>query len=366
MKKLIIISAILVNAYASPTPTPSFNCKYAKTRAEKFICSNLFVADLDVRMALTYRKIVKLYPSKASVMRKRQAIWMRNRDNCTNNFQGKDDFSSCIKYIYNKRIEELEHIIPQKLNQTDSRIYYKKGNKAYRAGNYYESMNYFTKAYNASDNYIDKIRALGAMSVNSMKQNNYLVARRYAKIILRIDSTNDFARDIINQCEPYIKRYEKKKSSKSVTHLSSSSNSYKTINQDGCSQEKPILACSPSERDNKAFSMCAITMGGCEVAIKTLKNSTQRLASSQACSALSSKLIGQKYELDDVLGGLFVDGLNEIANSSFESDDKFINFMGVIFAGGALVGKAVQLDKCRIKAKKICTRKYNNWKYNCR
>lgn len=142
-----------------------------------------------------------------------------------------------------------------------------------------------------------------------------------------------------------------------------SSSSYKS--NSGCSKEKPVLSCSPSEKDTKAFAMCAVAMGGCEVAINELDSSGERIAASQACSLMSSELMGHKHDLNDMLEGFFVDGLAEAAKSSLESDNILINFLGVGLAGGAIVGKAMQLDKCIAQSKKICTKEYNDWKYNC-
>lgn len=142
-----------------------------------------------------------------------------------------------------------------------------------------------------------------------------------------------------------------------------SSSNYKS--NSGCSKEKPVLACSPSEKDTKSFAMCAVAMGGCEVAINELSSSGERMAASQACSLLSSELMGHKHDLNDMLEDFFVDGLAEAAKSSLESDNILVNFLGVALAGGAIVGKAVQLDNCIAQSKEICTKEYNDWKYNC-
>lgn len=127
--------------------------------------------------------------------------------------------------------------------------------------------------------------------------------------------------------------------------------------------KKPVLACSPYERDDKAFSMCAISMGGCEVAVQYVENSNDRYVASQACALMSSELMGQKYTLDDMLGTFFVDALGEEAENQF---DKGNAFFGFLLATGTVVGKSAQLQQCVQNAKRNCTKEYDEWKRNCR
>ncbi len=150
----------------------------------------------------------------------------------------------------------------------------------------------------------------------------------------------------------------------SAGNSSSTSSKYVNTYSGECSDSsKPVLACSPDERDQKAFTMCAISMGGCAVAVQQINNTNDRYLASQACSALSSELMGQKYTLDDMLGTFFVDAMSEEAKSQF---DKGNTFFGFLLAAGTAVGKSVQLEQCVQNAKRNCTKEYNEWRHKCR
>jgi len=151
-----------------------------------------------------------------------------------------------------------------------------------------------------------------------------------------------------------------KASKEKSTHSSTYVNAYSGECRNA---DKPVLACSPSERDEKAFSMCAISMGGCEVAVNQLNSENERYVASQACAALSAELIGQKYTLDDMLGTFFVDSMSEGAKSQFDQGN---NFFGFLLAAGTVIGKAAQLDQCIVNAKRNCTKEYDTWRRNCR
>lgn len=336
MKKLIVFLLMSLNLVASP----SFNCKYASNRAENFICSNLFVADLDVRMALTYRKIVKVYPSKAKGMRKKQKIWMKERNNCTNNFQGKDNFYSCIKYVYNKRIRELETSVPDKLNQTDSRIFYKSGNRKYRRGLYYSSMNYFIKAYNISDNYIDKIRALGAMAVNSKKQGNYVLALKYAELIFKIDSTNTFASDIKGECKKYIARYERSNKSYASSNKNYSSSS-SSANYSNSSSDECVGKCFI-----KALGTEACSAGVEKIAKSSLNTNAYGFLTGPSCELTVSKLLGSKTTGEDLALAAFTGILSD---ANIDSDSGMENFFGYLARGASILIRVGQLNECTEK-----------------
>lgn len=145
---------------------------------------------------------------------------------------------------------------------------------------------------------------------------------------------------------------------------SSSSSTYVNAHHGECSDsKKPVLACAPYERDDKAFSMCAVSMGGCEVALRYIDNANDRYVASQACAALSSGLMGQKYTLDDMLGTFFVDSLEEEAKNQF---DKGNAVFGFLLAAGTAIGKSAQLQQCMQNAKRNCIKEYDEWKRNCR
>jgi len=151
----------------------------------------------------------------------------------------------------------------------------------------------------------------------------------------------------------------------SVYHKYNSSNG-NTNSTKGCSQSsKPILACSPSERDNKAFAMCAVSMGGCKIAVGLVDSTNERYVASQVCSAYSKELMGQKYTLNDMLGTFFVDAVNNYADEQLNSDDIWSQGFGFLLKVGTTGAKIQQFNQCINNAKRNCQSKYTEWQHNC-
>ena len=133
-----------------------------------------------------------------------------------------------------------------------------------------------------------------------------------------------------------------------------------------CSTEMPSLACSPENRKDKAFAMCAMVMGGCEVVTNQLEEMGQRYAAGQVCNAMTSELSGQQYDVNAMLNSFVTDSLSEGARSALKSDNPFVQFfVGLPLAATSLVIKAQQFDQCVSQASQNCSRLYNEWKSNC-
>jgi len=83
----------------------SFNCKKAKFRVEKTICSNQRFSDLDDLLAFSYKTALANTRNKRS-LRRAQRSWLYKRNRCRTN--------RCIKHAYRSRISELKKLAGNK------------------------------------------------------------------------------------------------------------------------------------------------------------------------------------------------------------------------------------------------------------
>lgn len=133
-----------------------------------------------------------------------------------------------------------------------------------------------------------------------------------------------------------------------------------------CTTEMPSLACSPENKKDKAFAMCAMVMGGCEVVANKLEERGQRYAAGQVCNAMTSELSGQQYDVNAMLNSFVVDSISEGARSALKSDNVLVQFfVGMPLAVTSVAIKAQQFDQCISQASQNCSRLYNEWKSNC-
>ncbi len=78
------------------TARPSFDCRQARNSAERSICSDPGLADLDVQMARRYARMQNNIDGRpAEILRDEQRAWLRRRDACTT--------SACIRALYETR-----------------------------------------------------------------------------------------------------------------------------------------------------------------------------------------------------------------------------------------------------------------------
>ena len=78
------------------TARPSFDCRQARNNAERSICSDPGLADLDVQMARRYARMQNNIDGRpAEILRDEQRAWLRRRDACAT--------SACIRALYETR-----------------------------------------------------------------------------------------------------------------------------------------------------------------------------------------------------------------------------------------------------------------------
>lgn len=78
------------------TARPSFDCRQARNNAERSICSDPGLADLDVQMARRYARMQNNIDGRpAEILRDEQRAWLRRRDACATN--------ACIRALYETR-----------------------------------------------------------------------------------------------------------------------------------------------------------------------------------------------------------------------------------------------------------------------
>lgn len=78
------------------TARPSFDCRQARNSAERSICSDQTLADLDVQMARRYARMQNnIDGRRAEILRDEQRAWLRRRDACAT--------SACIRALYETR-----------------------------------------------------------------------------------------------------------------------------------------------------------------------------------------------------------------------------------------------------------------------
>lgn len=79
---------------------PSFDCSLAKTSIEKLICSNAELANLDYKLAQSYKQNMKLTPEdKKAEEIATQRAWLKTRTDCTN--------VDCLINMYAERDKDL-------------------------------------------------------------------------------------------------------------------------------------------------------------------------------------------------------------------------------------------------------------------
>jgi uncharacterized protein YecT (DUF1311 family) len=88
----------------SGSASPSFNCRYARTRGEISVCRDAELASLDRRMASQYyRAVGSANAGQREALRTSRNAFLRKRDRCTS--------SSCVSAAYKERIGEIGAIM---------------------------------------------------------------------------------------------------------------------------------------------------------------------------------------------------------------------------------------------------------------
>ena len=101
----VLCALVVAAAGEAQTTRPSFDCSKAETDAEKLICGDDDLAELDARMARVYEKALENYPAdELSNLKAYQRGWAKGRDECWKD----DDLRKCLELAYRTRIAELQ------------------------------------------------------------------------------------------------------------------------------------------------------------------------------------------------------------------------------------------------------------------
>lgn len=178
--------------------SPSYSCSDATHDVEKIICNNDFLSDMDNQIAAAYKNVMNSTQDEQEKysIKQDQIAWIKQRNNCSFDYQGTDDTYECVKAAYRSRQNQLLEI--SQLEESTAHELYRKGNTAHREGNYYLALRYFHEAFDYATDNVEKVRVLGALAQLSKEEGNITLAKGYAEKILEIDETSKFAIAIID------------------------------------------------------------------------------------------------------------------------------------------------------------------------
>lgn len=104
---LALLAVTLLLPWQNATAA-SFDCKKAKTWAEKTICNNKQLSNLDELLAASYKKALANTANKSS-LKSDQLAWLGGRDAC--------DDTECLKASYTTRIATLNEVVADETPQ---------------------------------------------------------------------------------------------------------------------------------------------------------------------------------------------------------------------------------------------------------
>lgn len=106
-----------INAAFAQTPSPSFDCRKAKTPVETLICSDAALADLDAQLAKKFAEAQTQHPDEKKDLIEGQRKWLKTRDpNCV--YSGTDGLVreehkpsaiKCLQDRYESRLKFLSY-----------------------------------------------------------------------------------------------------------------------------------------------------------------------------------------------------------------------------------------------------------------
>jgi uncharacterized protein len=85
-------------AAAAPALAASFDCRRPASGAERMVCANRDLSQLDDRLAVTYKQFMSTSSSPYEDQREHQA-WLEERDRCRD--------AACLRALYNERLAQL-------------------------------------------------------------------------------------------------------------------------------------------------------------------------------------------------------------------------------------------------------------------
>ena len=108
--------AASASAVAEPAPQPGFDCKAAKTPAERLICARAPLARLDAQATRLYGQ-ARQHAQDAEVLKKEQLAWLRGRDTeCIagaswDEVREDERVAGCLALLYASRIRALRDAV---------------------------------------------------------------------------------------------------------------------------------------------------------------------------------------------------------------------------------------------------------------
>ncbi|MCM0083312.1 lysozyme inhibitor LprI family protein [Geomonas sp. Red32] len=98
MARLLVL-IMVTEIFSCPALAASFDCKSAKSKAEKMICSNATLSKLDDDLALAYAQALIAAPDREA-LKKEQRAWVRGKRNACSDVR-------CMASTYQERIGAL-------------------------------------------------------------------------------------------------------------------------------------------------------------------------------------------------------------------------------------------------------------------
>jgi uncharacterized protein len=88
---------------ATANARPSYNCRYARSRSETAVCSDVGLASLDRQMAAQFNTALRQgTPAQRKVLERSRLRFLYRRDRCQS--------ASCIAATYRARMSEIDDI----------------------------------------------------------------------------------------------------------------------------------------------------------------------------------------------------------------------------------------------------------------
>lgn len=110
MKNLLLLNVLILSAPAIAPAQPSFDCAKASTSAEKLVCADPALAQLDQRLAERYQSALSVISAldagsdnARDTLKTAQRGWIKGRDDCWK----ADDVRSCVEASYLTREGDL-------------------------------------------------------------------------------------------------------------------------------------------------------------------------------------------------------------------------------------------------------------------
>jgi uncharacterized protein YgiM (DUF1202 family) len=193
-------------------------------------------------------------------------------------------------------------------HNTKSFKMYSKGNTQYRKGNYYHAVKYYHSALEHTTNEVEIIKVLGALSQVSKKEGNLELAKEYARKIMELDPTNEFANNIVSYSRP-------KRSASTISYIRN--------NKSKCERRTEICLALTWGPD-------ACSTGFNKYAEKELDTNVHDIIASPACLATISEALGQDYSGEDLGVAMITGALDEAGKAGVNSEDFFSKVLGVM------------------------------------